>query len=251
MIIIPVWFYGFDATMYFISALVGFLLSFYFHRLYSINSEKTHKYLYLGFLILSIGLMALSISDMFSYVEYLGCHEMYRPCILSILDNVFSIDDYAYLAYFGLSLVAYFLFIIAYSEKYINFSKMLLISFVAYLLAIITFMPMKEDAFLWYSYSGYFHLTAFIMLTYVSLKNIAYYTKTRRFNSFLVAFSFSMISLFHLLHIFASISGWVYVLGHIFLLIGFISLLSMVLHVKHIQERAEKKRGADKSKYIR
>ncbi len=240
MIIIPAWFYGFDAAMYFISALIGFLLSFYFHRIFSISSEKTHMYLHLGFLILSIGLLSLSISDMFSYSAYCNCHATFRPCILSILDNVFSFDDYAYLAYFGLSLIAYFLFILAYSKEYFNFSRTFLLALAGYLLVILFFVTMKEDIVLWYSYNGCFHLTAFMMLAFVSFKNIVNYAETKRLNSYLVAFSFSMISLFHLMHIFASLSGWVYVLGHIFLLTGFISLLSLVLHIRHIQERVKR-----------
>lgn len=237
MVIIPVWFYGFDAAMYCISALIGFLLSFYFYRLFSINSEKTHKYLYLGFLVLSIGFVAISISDTFSYAAYTSCHNMQRTCILSIIDNAFLLDDYAYLAYFGLSLIAYFLFIRAYSKKYFSLRTSIIAS-AGYLFAVAIYLSISEEPLLWYSYNGSFHIIAFIMLAYVSFKNLKYYTETRRFNSFIVAFSFSMISLFHLLHIFVSLSGWAYVLAHVFLLIGFISLLAMVLRVNALVKKS-------------
>src|SRR3989338_7277407 len=99
-IIIPVWFYGFDSAMYFISSIVGFLLSFYFYKIYSFSSDKKHSYLYLGFLFLSIWLLSLSITDMYSYIAFSNCR---ASCVLGIIDNVFSLEDFAYLVYFGLS----------------------------------------------------------------------------------------------------------------------------------------------------
>lgn len=113
-IIIPIWFYGFDALMYLISSMIGFLISFYFHKIYSLSSEKRHMYLYLGFLLLSFGLLNLSITDMISYTTFWQC---LRPCTLGILDQVFDIIDFSYFLYFGLSILAYTLFMLAYIPK--------------------------------------------------------------------------------------------------------------------------------------
>jgi len=228
-IIIPVWFYGFDSAMYFVSSIVGFLLSFYFYKIYSLSSDKKHSYLYLGFLLLSIGLLSLAITDLYSYIAFSNCH---ASCILGIIDDVFSLEDFAYLAYFGLSLMAYILFILAYGSESPKFSKGMLLFFVLYVILIAKFVPISGECNVWESYHGYFHLTSMIMLIFVSFRNVANYFEKKSLNSLLVMNAFIFISLFHVFHLFVFISGWMYVFAHISMLIGFSSLLLMVLRLK-------------------
>ncbi len=229
-ILIPVWFYGFDSVMYIISSLIGFLLSFYFYKIHSLSSEKRHMNLYLGFLVLSLGLFSLSITYVFSYMIFKSCPD---SCTLGLIDNAFSLEDFSYFVYFGLSISAYALFIFAYKPKDFQFSRIFTFLFIGYLILTLILLPTKQSQRLWYSYHEYFHLTALLMMIFVSFRNIVNYIEKKSLNSLLVAASFSFISLFHLLHLFSFISGWIYVFAHISILIGFTSLLFMVLRVKN------------------
>ena len=241
-ILIPEWFYSFDSIMYLADAFIGFLLSFYFHRIFTLSSKKKHMYLHQGFLFLSIALLALSITNAFTYFAYNTCQitgtvtyfaygtcrASLPTCTLGLLDDAFSLEDFSYFAYFGLSILAYLLFLLAYSEEYLRHSKYLVPVFAIYLLMIVTFIAAKGGNILWYSYHEYFNLTALILLVFVSFKNLTHYMEMKNLNSLLVAVSFSFFALYHLSHIFSFISG-TYVLSHMFMLLGFIALLLMVI----------------------
>jgi hypothetical protein len=226
---IPVWFYGFDALMYFLSSIVGFLLSFYFNRIYSLSSEKRHMYLYLGFMMLSVALLGLSITDSVSYATFMNCHD---SCVLGLMDDAFSLEDFSYFIYFGLSLCALLMFMLAYIPEGFKYSKVLLFGFIGYLIVIAMTMSIIEEYEAWYSYNEYFNFVAFMMMVFITFRNAVNYNEKATLNSFLVLLSFSLITLFYLFHLLSFISGWMYVFAHIALLSGFISLLAMVLRVR-------------------
>ena len=166
---------------------------------------------------------------MFSYITFRSCH---RTCILGLTDNVFSLEDFSYLTYFGLSISAYILFILAYKPENFKFSSFFIIGFLIYLALIALSLPTEREGRVWYTYHEYFHLTAMIMIIFITFRNILNYAEKKNLNSFLVMVSFGLISLFHLFHLFSFVSGWMYVFAHISILIGFSSLLFMVLRVK-------------------
>ena len=230
-ILIPVWFYGFDAVMYLISSMVGFILSFYFHKLFSLSSEKRHMYLYLGFLLLSFGLLSLTITDMVSYTTFWQCRPPF-PCTLGILDQAFGIEDFSYFLYFGLSILAFTLFMMAYTPKNFKIPNLPTYVFLLYFLVIFITLPLSNGNITWNAYHQFFHLTAFLMLIFVSFMNLVNFAENKKLNPFLVTMAFTFQSLFHLLHLFSFISGWLYVFAHVSMLIGFSLLLYVVVRVK-------------------
>lgn len=234
-IIIPVWFYGFDSVMYFISSMVGFLLSFYFHKIYSLSSEKKHMYLYFGFLLLSFGLLSLSMTSIYSYTTFWQCRGY--PCVLGMLDQAFGLEDFAYLLYFGLSILAYTLFMLAYIPKNFKMPSLPIYIFLIYFFIIFITLPIENGQVDVSSYNGFFNLTAFLMLVFVSFMNLANFSENKGLNPFLVTASFIFISLFHLFHLFSFVSGWVYVLAHVAMLISFTSLLSMVIGIVRVKSK--------------
>jgi hypothetical protein len=152
---------------------------------------------------------------------------------LGLLDNVFDLEDFAYFVYFGISLFAYGLFILAYIPHGLKSSKNFVLLSMVFLFLIASILLIRSGDFLWYSYHDYFHITALIMLIFITFRTIANYSEKKGLNTFLVVISFSFISLFHLLHLFSFISGWMYVFAHISMLIGFSSLLFMVVRVRN------------------
>ena len=229
-IIIPAWFYGFDSLLYMTDAFIGFLLSFYFNRIFTLSSEKRHMYLHLGFLLFSIGLFTLSVTNAFTYLAFNNCLVSSATCTLGLLDDVFSLEDFAYFTYFGLTVFAYILFLLAYCQEYPKFSRFFIPAFIGYLVLLIALIPLRDGHVLWYSYRGYFNMTALTLLVFVSYKNIVHHIERKTQNSLLVAISFSFFTLYHVCHMFSFI-GETYVLGHIFMLVGFIALLFMVMRV--------------------
>ncbi len=251
-VIVPTWLYAFEAVMHLVSSFVILLLSLYFHRMYSLSSDKRHMLVHLAFLLLSMGLIVLSISSMFSFAARIGCNSS-GPCSYGLAVDILSLEDFAYLAYFGFSLFAYILFILVYAEEYLKFSRIFVLAFVGYLLFLVTVLPVKAGHGLWYSYNEYFHLTSFVFLIFISFRNFVNYSEMRSdiegnrairdgapmksLNALIVASSFSMISLFHLFHLFAFLGGWMYLLGHISLLLGFAGFFVLIMRVMKLSVR--------------
>jgi len=227
--IIPLWFYGFDSVVYFIASLIGFLLSFYFHKMYSFSSEKKHKYLYLGFLLLSFGFLLISFTNTYSYLNFKNCRV---SCTLGLIGDVFSLEDYSYFTFFGLSLLAYSFFVLAYWDENFKHSRTLIFLFLIYMLMVFIFLPRETDLTRWYSFVGYFHMISLAMMAFVSFKNFLNYKEKKSLNSLMVFYSFAFLSLFHLFYLISFMNEWMYVFSHLFMLIGFTTLLAMVLRVK-------------------
>ena len=233
---IPTWFFAFDSVMYFISSAVGLMLSFYFHRMHMISSEKKHLYVHFGFLLLSIGLIVMSITSLFNFAAHVACPTD-KTCTSGLLGNLFSLEDFSYLVYFGFSIFAYLLFILVYAEEYLKSSKVFVVIFLSYLILLIVFLPIKAGHGLWYSYNEYFHLTSFIMLLFVSFRSFMNYTELKRFNALLVAVSFSLISVSHLFYLFSFVSEWMYVLGHVLTLLGFTGFFMLIMKAMKLSIR--------------
>lgn len=225
---VPVWFYGLDSTIYFLSFVIGLFLTMYFHRIHALSSEKRHQYLYIGFLILSLGFSVLAVGSLYGYAKFLTCE---GDCSLQSFDTAFSFEDFSYLAYFGFSIAGYVMLIFAYSDENVKFMKIFVISFLAYLIIMGVFLTVKRSFRVWYSYGEYFHLTSLVMMMFILFRTFVNYTGGKSTNSFLVMFSFLLMSGFHFFYLFTFISEF-YVLAHAFLMGAFVILLVMTLRVK-------------------
>jgi hypothetical protein len=226
-VIIPLWFYGFDSVMYILSSMVGFVLSFFFYNIHSLTKEKKHNYLYIGFLLLSIGLLSIGVGSAYSYISFKKCAPL---CNLGIMDNVFSIEDFSYFIYFAISMIAYLMFILTYKDEKIKKSTNILTAvFIGITIFILGFMFINRNYQFWYSYSQYFHMSALILIGFVVFRTMINYYDKRSTSMLLVMLSFIFIFLFHLLYLFSFVAAWPYALSHFSLLFGFFTLLVMLL----------------------
>jgi hypothetical protein len=192
-------------------------------------------YLYLGFLLLSFGLLSLSITSIYSYTTFWQCRN--RPCVLGMLDQAFGLEDFSYLLYFGLSVLAYTLFMLAYIPKNFKIPNLPLYVFLIFFFIIFITLPIESGEVDWSSYNGFFNLASFLMLVFVSFMSIANFSENKGLNPFLVTTAFILLSLFHLLHLFSFVSGWVYVSAHIAMLISFTLLLSVVIGIVRVKSK--------------
>ncbi len=204
-ILIPVRFYGFDSIMYTLSALIGFLVSYYAFKLYNTTNKKSHFYLQLAFTILSIGLLTLGLTSGYTYLNYFIL-ETPGP-----IDQIVYVDDFGYWIYYLSSLVAYSVMALVYiSEK----SRFLI------------FLPA------WHKGMPYFNVLSFFILSYVIFRSIVNFVAKKKLSSFLVMSSFILIGAYHILLFLASFSKLFYVAAHLSLITGFGCLLLMLIRVK-------------------
>lgn len=201
---IPLRFLGFDSLMYLISAFIGFLISYYAFKLYKVTKKKRHLYLHLSFAILSIGLLILVLTTGYFYINYYVFEQF------TAFDEISSVDDFGYWIYYISSLIAYSLLALTYLSEDWKLPIMI---------------PVWAKGF------PYFHITSFLILSYVIFKNAVNYGIKKNKNAFLVTLGFTLIGGYHFLMFFSFFSRYIYVLAHLSLLLGFMSLLAMLVRV--------------------
>lgn len=201
---VPIRFLGYDSVLYIISALIGFLVSYYAYKIWNVTSKKSHLYFYLSFVLLSMGLSVLSAVSVYTYVNYQESGQ------LNLFDQIVYVDDFGFWIYYGASLLGYILLILAYLPERKMFPIMLPV---------------------WFKGFPYFHLSSFFLLSFVIFKGVTNFISKKNMDSFLVMFAFAAIGLFHILLFLSSFSKLVYVIAHISLILGFSSLLLMLVRV--------------------
>ncbi len=203
--LIPVWFYLITSVIYSSSAIIGFLVSYFAYRAYRMSKNKVHLILFLSFLILSLGFVVLSATSIYIYTTL----EVYRKSSVSL--NLLNYQGFR--AYYILSSIGYILLILMYLPK-----KLMKKMFIIY-------VP------IWYANYFDFHLLSIILLLYVIIQSIINSVKKRNLNSYLVTFAFICVLIFHSLLLVTSFSQSMYITANIFLIIGFLSLLLMLIRV--------------------
>jgi hypothetical protein len=203
--LIPIWFYLITSVIYSSSAIIGFLVSYFAFRAYRMTKNKVHLFLFLGFLILSLGFAILSATSIYIYTTL----EIYKSSSVSL--NLLNYQGFR--SYYILSSIGYVLLTLMYLPK-----KVMNKLFILY-------VP------IWYASSFNFHLLSIILLLYVMIQSIINSIKKKNLNSYLVTFAFICLLVFHSLLLLTPFSQSMYVNANIFLIIGFLSLLIMLIRV--------------------
>jgi len=208
-IFVPYSFWGFDAGIYLISAIIGFVVAYFAFKAYDITEHRSHFYLYLGFVLLSMGFLVLSLSSFYGVLNVkMTCTE---ACYNRIFDPDFEIRDLGYWIYYLASVVAYGLFALMYFPETGRMSFFIL--------------PV------WYVFFPFFHLLSFFLISYVIFRSIIGHLHTRNTNSLLIMVAFISMGAFHVLLFLVSFSKIMYVIAHFILLFGFLSLFSVLYRI--------------------
>lgn len=208
----PYSFLGFDSGIYLVAAIIGFILAYYAFRTHQMTSNKSHFYLYLGFAILSMGLMILSMTSFYTFINYKVLCATPEACYTAVFDSTLDIRDFGYWIYYISSVVAYCLFALMYIPKFKE----------------------KLPAFsilFWWAAFPYFHLLSFFIISYVIFRSMINYVTRRNSSSLLVFLTFLFMGIFHVLLLLAPYGKIIYAGAHIILLIGFISLLAVLIRI--------------------
>lgn len=202
--LIPVWFYSYSAIVYLLSAIIGFLVSYFSFRLYRMSSVKLNLILSLAFLALGFAFLSLTITSLYTYF-YLPHFKQFQ--------NLGLVNRAGFNFYYIASLIGYLLILMIYLPKKVKEKFFIL------------YVP------LWYTDLTSFHMISILFLSYVVVRNIVNFVKRVDLNSFLVMFAFISMIVFHILLLQISFSITLYLLAHSFLTIGFGALLFMLIRV--------------------
>jgi hypothetical protein len=211
-LLIPFSFIGFDAVIYLISALIGFMVAYYAYKVYDITSNTSHFFLYIGFTILSMGLLVLSMASFYNFINLrVFCTE---SCYAGLFDQAFDIRDFGYWIYYASSAVAYLFFVL----MYMPLPKAKKLPF----FAILPF---------WYIIFPYFHLLSFFLIVFVIFRSLTSYLSNRSLNSLLITLAFTCMGIFHAMLFLNLFGKIIYVIAHFILLFGFASLLIVLIRI--------------------
>lgn len=215
--LVPAWFYLFSGLIYLVVGIVSFLVSYFSFKLFRITSSKLHLVLSISFLLIGIAFGIITASSLYTYQN--------PESVMKIVD----LNTDAYNIYYMLSIIAYLLLVIINLPKGKG-SKLY------------TFVPV------WFINSPNFHMTSILLLLYVAAKSVSNFFKIKSEESFLVMFAFLMIALSHIFIFLIPFGIELYLVAHVFLLAGFLSLLAMLVRVT--RNDREKDQGRDSVRYL-
>jgi hypothetical protein len=198
--LVPEWFYLFSGLIYFAVAAISFFISYFSFRLFNVTSSKSHSVLSLSFLLIGIAFGMLSFVSLYTYQNSAALNP-----------NIFNLNENTYNIYYIFALAAYILLTM------INLPKKKSEFFV--------FVP------LWFISSPGFLATAILFLFYISARSVMNFFKVKTEDAFLVMFAFLMITLFHIFLLLMPFGIELYLAAHAFLIVGFLSLLAMLIRV--------------------
>ncbi|MCX6822311.1 MAG: hypothetical protein NTW30_06060 [Candidatus Aenigmarchaeota archaeon] len=204
MELIPIWFYAITSIIYSAFVVTDFIICYLGYKSYRVTSKKSFLLLSVSFLIFGLGFLALAFTDIYIYTTL----ELYGSSTISL--NLLNYQGFS--MYYALSLISYVLLVLMYLPEKIK--KLFVI-----------YVP------IWYASSVNFHIISIILILYVVFQCILNSIKKRSLNSYLVTFAFIALAVFHLLLIFTPFSQSMYIFANLFLLVGFLSLLYMLVRV--------------------
>lgn len=207
---IPVWFYEMDSVMYFVSAVFGFLISYYAYKVYEMSGKRSHFALHLAFAVLSAGLFALSVTSSYVYMNF------FIRRVEPSFQTIFDISDLGYWIYFLASLAAYFLLAAIYAAEKQKPD----------------FVPFAIP--FWYTVYPHFNVISLFLLSYITFRAGVNWRIKRSLNALLVTVAFALLGAYHLLLLMSPFNEWSYVLAHFSMLLAFVCLLIMLRRVSRV-----------------
>jgi len=218
-IVSPTWFFGFDTIVYFACAVIGFFISSRTSKLYSVSHNRTHRFLFLGFSLLSVAFLILGLTSWYNYsfskysiFYFKFCLQTStNSCTVNLSEAMFDLDDLGNSLFFILSTAAYAFFVMMYFPKKIYFTA---------------FLPLLL------SFNQYFYTISIFLLSYVFFSSLFNFLQDKNRYRLLVLLGFIGLTIYEFCLVFPYVSAALYVDYHIFLLFSFISFLTMVTLVQ-------------------
>ncbi len=214
----PRWFFGVDAVIDVLSALVLISLMLATTRYYRISGRRKHMLLATAFGVIALGF----VLNLFRNFIFYFSDSAAAPWIISFSQLELSTLFVTWMIVLARVFTVTGLFMI-YSLYYKNASS----TNVLVVLLLIASMVLSAYAYF------IFHLFSLLLLAFISAHFLQAYSRSGGRRRQLLAIGFSFIALSQLIFIFAGLNPWFYVAGEITQLVGYASLLIMFLMVRY------------------
>jgi len=218
----PLWFVGFDSLMQFVAFIIAVVIAYQAFKGYRITKQRTLLYLHFSFALLSAGLLIDSLAG------FLGL-------LSRALRGTLVLTVVGYSIYFIAQALAYGILIFAYVSQARTLSATSPSLWVAPALGFATLQAAPIPAIKLLGRLVEYHPVAEIVLLflvfYITVQTGLNYSATKDRNALLVFLGFLLLALSHLLFILMPFGALLFVIGHVLQLLGFASLLAMLLRV--------------------
>ena len=201
--LVPVWFYVYSAVAYGIAALVSLLIGYFAYRIFKRSGVNLGLMMAISFFLLTIGFTVLTLSSVNNYVS---------GSASQVFESLGRINNLAFFSYYILSSVSYSILLLMYLPKKLRFH--------------VLYVP------LWYISSDLFHLLALILIGTIFAINLVRYLKKKNRDKGLVVLAFAFIVVYHLVLFALPFNVTLYLIAHLILVLGFLSLFFMLIRVR-------------------
>jgi hypothetical protein len=224
----PVWFYGKDIFIDIVSVLVLLLISFFTLQYYRINTKnKNYLYLTISFFVLAVSFVFKILTNFTIYYHVLETMR-FGSVTLTYLSmeptnilHFIGFTSYRLLTLAGLSGI-YFTY-----QKNRCCSNFILVGLLVLIVAYFSSVAYHT-----------FHLVSLIFMFFITLEFYKNYKKSRNETAKLALYSFAIITSSHLFHMLVTFNLWLYVVGELIQLAGYITLLiTFILVLTHAKKK--------------
>lgn len=218
----PLWFIGFDSLMEFVAFIIALAVAYQAFKGYRLTKQRTLLYVHFSFALLSTGLLIDSLAG------FLGI-------LARTLRGVVAVTLVGYSIYFLAQVLAYGILIFAYVSQTRTMTSASLSLWTTPLLGSITLqaaqgLPIKLLGPL-VEYHPLSEIVLLFLVFYITVQTGLNYSATKDRNALLVFLGFLLLALSHLFFILMRFGAVLFVVGHVLQLVGFVSLLAMLLRV--------------------
>lgn len=217
----PLWFVGFDSLMEFIAFIIALTIAFQAFKGYRLTRQRTLLYVQFSFALLSAGLLIDSLTG------FLGI-------LARSLKGVEILTQVGYTIYFLAQVLAYGILVYAYVSQTRAMSTTsvspLLVPLFGFSTLQVSQAPVIKSLPL-LEYHPISEIVLLFLVVYIAFQTGINYSATKDRNAFLVFLGFLLLALSHLFFTLMPLGPLFFVFGHVFQLLGFVSLLTMLLRV--------------------
>jgi hypothetical protein len=186
---------------------------------YRLTKQKTLWYVHLSFAALSAGLLVDSFAGLLGIVA-------------RTLRGAVALSLVGYEIYFVAQLIAYGLLIYAYVSHTRTLNTIPSAAVLSSLFGFVTLQAFPIRFFgPFVEYHPVAEIILLVLVTYIAIQTGLNYSATKDRNALLVFLAFLLLALSHLFFILEPFSAFYFVIGHVLQLLGYISLLWMLVRV--------------------
>ncbi len=204
----PYWFMSLDSMFNLVYVLITLLIGGLSYKAYRLTEERKYKYFSVAFALMSVAFFVYFVASII-----LTTHKS------TLVMNLLSDFDYAFLIYVFLIMMAYALLFIT-TLKIEDFKIRTLILVLMFTLAVVS-----------YQYYLKFHIAMFAILFLLSYNFYDNYLEKKNFNAKLVFISFFLLTCAQLFYLGNIYNELFYVVAVVMQCIGFLTLFYMLLRV--------------------